>query len=62
MHQIIAILAAAIGFLAAGHTVRPMDASLPIGMAQPAPSHPAAKAASHSISPRPMDASLPIGL
>lgn len=62
MHQIIAIVAAAIGFLAGGHTMRPMDASLPIGMAQPAPPPPAAKAVSHPISPRPMDASLPIGM
>lgn len=53
MHQIIAILAAAIAFLAGGATVRLMDAAGPIGMAQPA--HTAT--ADHSgFALRPMDA------
>ena len=62
MHQILAILAAAIALLAGGAAFRPMDASLPIGMAQPPPPGRASKAASQPINARPMDASLPIGM
>ena len=60
--QIIAILAAVVAILAGVVTVRPMDASLPIGMAQLASPSAASKDPSHPISPRPMDASLPIGM
>ena len=47
MHQLIAILAAAFGFLTGGHALQPQDATPPIGMGAPV---------------RPADASPPIGL
>ncbi len=59
MHQLIAILAAAIGFLTGGHTVQLHDAAPPIELNQPA--HPAhsAVAAPARTTRRPMDANPP---
>lgn len=64
MHQLIAILAAAFGFMTGGHALQPGDASPPIGMAKLSVQHPA-----DAISPiemgkkvHPADAIPPIGM
>jgi hypothetical protein len=62
MYHFIAIFVAAVALMTSGHTVRAMDASVPIGMAEPVPSIPATDAANHRNSPRPMDATGPIGM
>jgi hypothetical protein len=49
MHQLIAIIAAAFGFLNGGHTAQPQDAIAGIGMAKPIPT-------ATSTTRRPMDA------
>jgi hypothetical protein len=58
MHQIIVILAAAIGFLTGGHTMQPQDAIPPIGMGQA----PHAATTPHAGTMRTMDAIPPIGM
>jgi hypothetical protein len=58
MPHLIAILAAAIGYLTGGHTVQPQDLIPPIGDRL---AH-AATSAHASTTRRPMDAILPIGM
>jgi hypothetical protein len=59
MHQLIAILAAAFGFLTGGHSAQPQVAILPIGLSQPVHSATATHAGAMH---RPTDATGPIGM
>lgn len=62
MHHLIAILAAAFGFLTGGHTLQPADATPPIGMGTPVRPASAGLPVGMSKPIRPSDASPPIGM